>query len=148
MQMVTFKRDKRSPKPLSKTTSVVMSAIKAKDTRPEIIVRKALWVEGLRGYRLHSSVAGRADICFPSGRVAIFIHGCYWHRCPQCDLPLPKHNRPFWVEKFTRNVQRDKDKVSLLEQRGWKVLSFWECEVNRLLPKVIQDIRDNLRRDQ
>lgn len=121
-----------------------MSAIKAKNTRPEIAVRKALWAEGLKGYRLHEKKAGRADICYARSRLAIFIHGCYWHRCPKCDLPVPKNNQNFWKEKFKRNVERDEKKRLFLEQQGWKVLSFWECEVKDLLPKIMQEIRNNL----
>ena len=87
-------RDKRSPKPSSKTISKVMSANKAKDTKPELKLRKALWNEGLKGYRLNwKHVPGRPDIAFDGRKIAIFIHGCYRHRCPESDLPLPKSTR-------------------------------------------------------
>ena len=81
-------RDKRSPKPLSESTSKVMSANKAKNTKPEIALRKALWSEGYKGYRLNwKNVPGRPDIAYPGKKIAIFVNGCYWHRCPKCDLP-------------------------------------------------------------
>ena len=105
----SYSRDKRSPTPSSESTSKVMSANKAKDTKPEIKLRKILWKEGIRGYRLNWKKApGRPDIAFPGRKIAIFINGCYWHRCPKCDLPLPKSNVQFWKDKFDNNIARDK----------------------------------------
>ena len=106
-----YVRDGRAPIPKSEVTSRVMSSNKAKDTKPEMILRKKLWSSGLRGYRLHlKEVPGRPDIAFPKRKLAIFVHGCFWHRCPHCNLPLPKSNREFWKNKFQRNIQRDKMK--------------------------------------
>jgi len=123
-------RDKRSPIPLSEDTSKVMSANKAKNTKPEIALRKALWNSGVRGYRLNWKKApGRPDISFPGRKIAIFINGCYWHRCPTCDLPLPKSNTEFWKEKFDNNIARDKKKNKELLDLGWNVLVFWECDI-------------------
>ena len=125
-----YSRDKRSPKPLSESTSKVMSANKAKNTKPEILLRKALWEKGIRGYRLNWKKApGRPDIAFPGKKIAIFINGCYWHRCPKCDLPLPKSNVQFWKDKFGKNVARDKKKNKELLDLGWHVLVFWECDI-------------------
>ena len=125
-----YSRDKRSPKPLSESTSKVMSANKAKNTKPEILLRKALWEEGIRGYRLNWKKApGRPDIAFPGKKIAIFINGCYWHRCPKCDLPLPKSNVQFWKDKFDKNIARDKKKNKELLDLGWNVLVFWECDI-------------------
>ena len=126
----SYSRDKRSPKPLSESTSKVMSANKAKNTKPEILLRKALWEEGIRGYRLNWKKApGRPDIAFPGKKIAIFINGCYWHRCPKCDLPLPKSNVQFWKDKFDKNIARDKKKNKELLDLGWNVLVFWECDI-------------------
>lgn len=73
-------RDGRAPIPEKELTSRIMSAIKAKNTKPEIMLRKALWFEGYSGYRLHwKKVAGRPDICYPRKKVAIFVNGCFWH---------------------------------------------------------------------
>lgn len=103
-----YLRDKRSPRPKSETVSRVMSANRAKDTRPEIALRKALWRAGGRGYRLHyKRVPGRPDIAFVSKRVAVFVNGCYWHHCPKCNYPLPKTNTAFWQAKFDLNTARD-----------------------------------------
>ena len=106
----SYLRDKRSPTPSSESTSKVMSANKSKDTKPEIKLRKILWKEGIRGYRLNWKKApGRPDIAFPGRKIAIFINGCYWHRCPKCELPLPKSNVQFWKDKFDNNIARDKN---------------------------------------
>ena len=95
-------RDKRSPLPKSEAVSRVMSANRAKNTKPEIILRKALWSADLRGYRLHpKNIPGRPDIAFTSKKLAIFVMGCFWHRCPKCGYPLPKNNQQFWKENST-----------------------------------------------
>ena len=126
----SFIRDGRAPVPAKVETSWVMSANRAKNTKPELILRKAICSNGMRGYRLHWKKApGRPDISFPGKRVAIFVNGCFWHRCPLCKLPIPKSNSSFWNDKFKKNIKRDKSKVALLKQNGWKVLTVWECEI-------------------
>ena len=128
--MKEYIRDKRSPRPLKESTSKVMNANRAKNTKPELLMRKALWHEGIKGYRLNWEKApGKPDIVFPSRKIAIFINGCYWHRCPQCDLPLPKTNTKFWKEKFDKNVERDSKKNDELLSLDWIVLVFWECDI-------------------
>jgi DNA mismatch endonuclease (patch repair protein) len=107
-----------------------MKANVAKDTGPERTLRRALCSSGLRGYRLNWKKApGRPDIAFPGKKVAIFAHGCYWHRCPHCNPPLPKSNTEFWERKFRLNTERDIEKRASLEVEGWKVLEFWECRI-------------------
>src|SRR5688572_12165989 len=69
--------------------------------------RKELWRLGVRGYRLHPRLAGRPDLVFGPLRLAVFVNGCFWHRCPECDLPWPRNNAAFWREKLSRNVERD-----------------------------------------
>jgi DNA mismatch endonuclease (patch repair protein) len=119
-----------------------MSANKATDTKPEIILRQALWHSGIRGYRLHwRKVPGRPDIAYPSRKLAIFVNGCFWHRCPTCNLPLPKNNQDFWQLKFQKNVERDVQKVAELVAMGWEVMTVWECEIKDDLPKVIRYIQ-------
>src|SRR5690349_7735751 len=104
-----------------------MRANRAKDTSPELDLRKALRHIGIQGYRLNCpSVIGRPDICFVSARLAVFVHGCFWHRCPNCTHGLPKSNKDFWREKFRRNKLRDRRKTEQLKSAGWIVLTFWE----------------------
>jgi DNA mismatch endonuclease (patch repair protein) len=107
-----------------------MQGNKRRDTRPELEMRRLLREAGFPGYRLQwKKVPGRPDIAYPGRKVAIFVNGCFWHRCPRCNLPLPKSNREFWEAKFKRNVERDRRKIEELEALGWKVLVVWECEL-------------------
>lgn len=136
-----FIRDGRSPIPKTQVTSRVMSANKAKNTKPEMVFRKALWAKNIKGYRLHlKNVPGKPDIVFPIIKLAIFINGCFWHRCPICKLPTPKSNSVFWNDKFERNVQRDKMKIKLLKQANWKVVVVWECEIKRSLDRHVKKL--------
>lgn len=135
----TYIRDGRAPIPKKEATSRVMSANRGKDTGPELAFRRALRRAGLSGYRLHWKKApGRPDVAFPGKRVAIFINGCYWHRCPYCRYDLPKSNKVFWRKKFTANKERDKKKKNLLKKEGWKVLVIWECQLKRSLQKQVE----------
>lgn len=136
MSKVQYLRDSRSPAPKSEAVSRIMSANKAKDTSPEISLRKALWAMGIRGYRKNfKSVPGRPDIAFTSKKVAIFVNGCYWHRCPTCNFPIPKTNSDFWREKFRMNKLRDKRKIKELQKLGWRTIVIWECDIKRDLKK-------------
>ncbi len=141
----TYIRDGRAPVPLSEVTSKVMSANKDKNTKPELILRKELWRQGVRGYRLHWKKApGRPDLAFPGNKVAVFVNGCYWHRCPYCALPLPKSNQKFWADKFNNNIRRDKKKVDQLQKTGWKVMTVWECQLQNNDVKCVDKIKKML----
>lgn len=143
--MKKYIRDGRAPIPKNENISKVMSANKAKNTKPEILFRKALWHAGIKGYRLNWEKApGRPDIAFPGKKIAIFIHGCYWHRCPYCSPSIPKSNAEFWDEKFKKNVARDKKKTNELELQDWKVIVIWECELKKNLGKQIEKIKSIL----
>ena len=137
-------RDGRAPIPKKEVTSKVMSSIRAKNTKPELMLRKALWAAGIRGYRLHWKKApGRPDICFPGRKIAIFVHGCFWHRCPHCQPSLPKSHSKFWKEKFKKNVERDERKETLLKEANWKVFTVWECQLkdSRTTSKLVNKLR-------
>jgi len=135
-------RDSRSPTPKNEQISKTMSAIKAKNTKPELLLRKALWHSGVKGYRLHwKKVPGKPDIAFPGKKIAIFVNGCFWHRCPLCNPSSPKTNVEFWTNKFTKNVERDKKIVSELETQGWTVLTIWECEIKKELDIQLEKIK-------
>jgi len=130
-----------SPPSNSAVTTKVMRANKAAGTTLELSVRSALWKAGIRGYRLNWGKApGRPDICFPGKRIAIFINGCFWHRCPICAYPLPKTNAKFWKMKFELNVERDQKKLDALQASGWSTITLWECDIKRNLPSVISRI--------
>lgn len=109
-----------------------MRGNRAKDTAPEITLRRLLREAGHPGYRLHwPKVPGRPDIAYPRRRIALFVNGCFWHRCPHCKPPMPKTNVDFWRGKFARNVERDIRKTEELEAAGWTVVTVWECEIGR-----------------
>lgn len=132
-----------SPKASSVTVIKVMKANKAKNTKPEVILRKALWAHHIRGYRLNwKKVPGSPDIVFPKRKIAIFVNGCFWHRCPTCNLPLPKSNTEFWETKFKRNIERDQIKIKRLEELSWTVLVIWECSINNDLESQIMKIQE------
>ncbi len=122
-----------------------MSSNKAKNTKPELKLRKALYADGIRGYRLNwKKVPGKPDIAFPGKKIGIFINGCYWHRCPYCELSLPKTNTDFWKKKFEKNIKRDKKKEKELLDLGWTVLVFWECKIKTNIKDCINKIKVNL----
>lgn len=135
-------RDGRAPIPVKESTSEIMSSIKDRNTKPELILRKALWSSGVKGYRLHWKKApGKPDIAFPGKKVAVFVNGCFWHRCPYCNPPMPKSNSDFWKNKFEKNVERDKKKTNQLENIGWETLIIWECQIKNELDTQIDNIR-------
>ena len=133
-------RDSRSPTPLNEHTIKSMKGNVRKDTKPEIELRKLLRRAGFPGYRLQWKVPGRPDICYPGKKVAIFVNGCFWHRCPICNLPMPKNNHEFWEAKFSRNIERDRHNIELLETDGWHVIVVWECEIKKDPEGVINRI--------
>jgi DNA mismatch endonuclease (patch repair protein) len=139
-----YVRDKRSPTPSNDHVSKVMSSNKAKDTSPEMTLRRSLRENGASGYRLQWRVPGRPDIAYPGKKVAIFVNGCFWHRCPYCDLPPPKNNTDFWINKFERNKARDEEKREILESNGWIVLTIWECSIKSDLKSVTDTVLSTL----
>ena len=110
------------------TRSRIMSRIAAKDTKPELALRRALHARGLR-YRLHvRKLAGTPDLAFPRFRAVCFVHGCFWHRHVGCRRTSePTTRREFWRAKFRANVERDRITQQVLLERGWRVATIWEC---------------------
>jgi len=109
--------------------SEMMSRIRGKGTRPELLVRSAAHRLGFR-FRLHvRKLPGSPDLVFPGRKVALFVHGCFWHRHQGCRYCYsPKSNIQFWREKFKKNVVRDRRVHMGLEEMGWRVAVVWECE--------------------
>ena len=125
--------DKLSPEQRHKN----MAAIRGKDTKPEMIVRKGLWRMGFR-YRLnHKRLPGHPDLVLKKYRTCIFVNGCFWHghnvditifENTDC-CKIPKTNREFWIEKIRRNKERDIDEQKRLAEMGWHCITIWECEL-------------------
>jgi DNA mismatch endonuclease (patch repair protein) len=107
-----------------------MSRIRGKDTRPEMLVRSLLHRMGYR-FRLHcSALPGKPDIILPKHRIALFVHGCFWHRHGCKFSYTPKTRKEFWKRKFKRNVARHEEVTHDLLALGWHVVTVWECEAD------------------
>jgi DNA mismatch endonuclease (patch repair protein) len=119
--------------PISPERSAMMARIGQRNTAPEIAVRRALHRLGLR-FRLHRrDLPGTPDIVLPARRLALLVHGCFWHRHHGCRLAYTPKSRPkFWNAKFERNVTRDQEVRQALTDLGWRVLVVWECETRDL----------------
>ena len=120
-----------------------MAAIRGKDTKPEILVRKFLFNKGLR-YRLNNrKLPGSPDIVLKKYKTVIFVDGCFWHG-HDCRNTRPAENKEYWQKKCERNMKHDKDVTAMFEARGWKVLRIWECELKKrnetILVEKIQSI--------
>lgn len=123
-----------------------MAAVRGKDTTPELLVRRMLHRAGLR-FRLHrADLPGHPDLVLAGHRVAIFVHGCFWHRHPRCRrTTTPAANRQFWLDKFHANRLRDRRVVRALTRLGWRSIIVWECETreeDRLRKRLIEELRE------
>jgi DNA (cytosine-5)-methyltransferase 1 len=111
--------------------SRIMRAVPAKNTSIEVELRKLLWREGLRGYRLHDQrVPGHPDVVFGADRLVVFVDGCFWHGCEKC-YREPKSNKPYWQMKVNRNKDRDRRVNAACKEQGWCVVRLWEHEILR-----------------
>ncbi|MCY1040410.1 very short patch repair endonuclease [Corallococcus sp. bb12-1] len=122
-----------------------MSRIRGSNTKPELLLRRALWSRGRR-YRLHTPTpVGKPDIVFLGARVAVFIDGCFWHGCPD-HYVRPRTRDDFWSMKLTENVERDRRQTVELERLGWRVCRLWEHQVwedtTRAAEQVEQAVED------
>lgn len=112
-------------------TSLRLGRIRQRDTKPEQTVRRFLHANGLR-FRTHNrDLAGSPDIANRKERWAVFVHGCFWHRHPNCKrTTTPKRNREFWLAKFHTNVERDRRSINTLQELGFRVVVVWECQAD------------------
>jgi DNA mismatch endonuclease, patch repair protein len=134
-----YRRDADTPPDAAATER--MRAVKREGTKPEMRIRKALHARGMR-YRVNvRSLPGRPDIVFPARRVAVLVHGCFWHQHPGCaSATTPRVNAVYWRPKLRRNVQRDAENVADLAELGYRTLVIWECEIKRDAPRVVERI--------
>lgn len=121
-----------------------MSGIRGRDTKPEMIVRRALFKEGFR-FRLHrKDLPGAPDVVLPGRKVAVFVHGCFWHLhvgCPYAKMPSTRPE--FWRKKLEGNAERDQRAQASLMESGWRVLVVWECAIRDR--KVLAQLPEILR---
>lgn len=135
------------PPASSRAVSRSMKGNRGRNTLPERRLRAALIAAGARGFSQNpAGIPGRPDIAFKRQRLAVFVHGCYWHRCPYCRSPLPKANRAFWRLKFDRNRARDRRKVGALRRAGWAVSQIWECRLKKNPSAIAARVMRRLRK--
>jgi DNA mismatch endonuclease (patch repair protein) len=121
--------------------SALMRSVRQRGSSPELVVRKMVHALGGR-YRLHcKSLPGSPDLVLPGRRLAIFVHGCFWHRHAGCSrASTPKSNVEFWLQKFQANIERDARKEQDLSTLGWRVVTVWECET-----RDVETLRERLK---
>lgn len=113
------------------TRSRMMSGIRGRDTKPEMLIRKALHAQGLR-YRLHEkTLPGKPDLVFPKYKAVVFIHGCFWHGHDCHYFKVPQTRTDFWLAKIADNKVRDERQLQQLQKAGWRVLVVWECATRK-----------------
>ncbi len=122
--------------------SRIMSRIKSKNTKPEIQLRKEIWKRGIR-YRINYPIFGKPDLAFPNRKLAVFVDGCFWHKCP-IHQRLPNTNKSYWQAKIEKNWTRDRVQEKKLKKKGWKILRFWEHDIksntNKCTEKIIKEL--------
>jgi len=130
------------PEKISKETrSRIMSKIRSKNTKPELILKELLKGTHLRQ---HPNIEGNPDFGSKSKKIAIFIDGCFWHKCPKC-YREPKTNKKYWLPKIERNVQRAREINKKLKKEGWTVLRFWEHDIMERSHKCLKKITLNIK---
>jgi len=118
--------------------SFTMSRIRSKWTKPELLVHNHLKGWKIR-HKMHPKIEGHPDLILLDKLQAVFIHGCFWHKCALCYRP-PKSHRDYWQKKITQNIARDKKNVMNLRKKGWKVICIWEHELKQDLEHSLQKI--------
>ena len=131
----------RIPPASSEATSKAMKGNRGSGTRLELRLRSALARRGIDGYSCNFPVEGvKVDIAFPTSRIAVLAHGCFWHGCPICKLPVPKSHRSYWTRKFAINRRRDRLVRARLTGAGWRLAEVWGHEVDEDLGGVVDRI--------
>ena len=130
---------KNIPKASSPAVFKTMSGNRGKDSKLEIVVRKALWRDRYRYRKNNPRLFGTPDISFPKLKIVVFLDSCYWHGCP-IHFKMPKTNTFFWHQKINRNIERDSEVSNHYLQENWILLRFWEHEVKQDLERVVKTI--------
>ncbi|MCW5940487.1 MAG: very short patch repair endonuclease [Fimbriimonadaceae bacterium] len=132
---------------VAESTRRSMQGNRSTGTKPEVTLRSALWAEGLRGYRKNvRKLPGTPDIVFGPSRLAVFVHGCFWHGHDCGRARMPSTNALFWQTKIERNRARHEERRAELERLGFTVLTIWECELRHGMGDVVDRIRGALGR--
>ena len=146
--MCRMSPSKLGPIPSASSVNVreVMVANRGRDTGPELVLRKALREAGVGGYRVDYRIGRkRVDISYVSSKVTVLVHGCFWHNCPSCNLPIPKSHSAYWKRKFSINRLRDEETSRQLRDGGWTVVEIWEHELTASVPRCLARVVGVLR---
>lgn len=140
--LIATRKMRRAP-PVGRSEN--MRRIRSKDTKPELLLRRALFAAGLR-YRVHDkTLPGKPDIVFRGARVAVLVHGCFWHQHPDCrEASKPRSNSAYWTDKLERNVARDAQHERDLVVRGYDVVTLWECDIERDVSAAVAAVMESL----
>lgn len=132
----------------AETRSRMMSGIRGKNTRPEVVVRQGLHARGFR-FRLHATdLPGKPDLVLPKWNAVVLVHGCFWHRHERCRFATSPATRPeFWAGKFAANISRDRRNADALHTAGWRTATVWECALKRDPHEVLNALECWLRSD-
>lgn len=125
--------------------SEIMSKIRGKNTKPEMILRSALFKKGFR-FRVHcKDLHGKPDIVLPKYHSVIFVNGCFWHYHKNCkEGRIPASNSKFWEEKLNRNIKNDAENIKGLKRERWNVFVIWECEIEKQFEKTLKRLIKNI----
>lgn len=142
---VADKTGRSRPEPLNTGVSAQMTRMPRRDSGPELRLRRSLHGLGLR-FRVQGQLPGRPDIVFSKAQIAVFVDGCFWHRCPEHST-IPKNNHEWWRNKLDANVARDRRKDMELEALGWLPVHIWEHEDPQVAALRIRDLWEKRRSD-
>src|SRR3954471_3068120 len=118
-----------------------MSRIRGKDSKPEKVLRSLLHQRGLRFRMNVAGLPGKPDIVLPKHKAIVLVHGCYWHRHPNCRFATtPATNVPFWTTKFAKTIERDAKAERALHELGWRVFTVWECSIRSNAAGVVEEL--------
>lgn len=123
--------------------SYCMSRIRGSNTQAEVRFRRYLWKKGIKGYRIRSRVLGKPDLYFSKQKIAVFIDGCFWHKCPRC-YKKPKSNVKFWNKKIEQNRKRDLMVNGMLKKKRIKAIRFWEHQLKDNMDKCFKKLQSVL----
>ena len=127
--------------------SEIMRRVRSDDTRPEQILRKALFSRGWRYRKNVKKLYGKPDIVFAKAKVVVFVHGCFWHQHEGCKAAdRPKSRQDYWQKKLERNSARDLETQEKLKREGWRVIVIWECELRRDLDAMVERVEEELKK--
>ncbi len=135
------------PSPAATSASIrkSMQGNKSANTKPEIMLKVALKKNGIAHFTLsQQKLPGSPDLAFPEYKLAIFVHGCFWHRCPYCHPHFPATNKEYWSAKFARNKVRDGITRKTLRKQGWRTITIWECQLKKDSLRAVSRIRKAL----